>query len=602
MDENARQFAGKSVQVSDIQQFILRDHGEGQWLRFTEPQQIFSITNIDQVRTALAAVQRAAEAHDWYAVGFICYEAAPAFDPAYAVASTCPLPLIYFALFAEAQPYELPSAPATSPEHSWLFDTSQSAYDQVMETIHSKIGAGDVYQINHTVRAHARLTDPWQTFLSKARSAAYGAYLQTRQFTVISASPELLFSLAGEHVVSRPMKGTAPRGESSDMDEQRAATLRTSAKNCAENLMITDMVRNDLGRIARPGSVKVPGLFSLEPHATVWQMTSEVTADTTAEWVDVVDALFPPASITGAPKAAAMQVIDELESSPRGIYTGTIGYLAPGRKAQFNVAIRTIHIENDSSLASYGVGGGIVWDSRASDEYAELLAKTKVLYRTPASPDFELFETLAWSAESGFSRLNTHLQRLQRSAAFFKMPYSRERIEAALQNAVASIKDPSKETLRVRLALPRSGEAEVVLSALSIPPAARQEISLAHTPVSADEVLLKHKTNCRWFYDRAQTEVGATAEPILFNTDGEITETNIANVVYKIGERYYTPPARCGLLPGTLREELLQQGQVTERLLRVSEVGAVDGLYLINDLRGWRETYWQVDRNYRLKA
>ncbi|MGB0996789.1 MAG: chorismate-binding protein, partial [Pseudomonadales bacterium] len=363
-------------------------------------------------------------------------------------------------------------------------------------------------------------------------------------------------------------------------------------KNRAENLMITDMVRNDLGKIAETGSVDVSGLFAVEAYPTVWQMTSTVHAKTQASLVDIFRTLFPAASITGAPKRAAMGQIAQLEKTPRGIYTGAIGYIAPNRQAQFSIAIRTSTVDKVAGSAQYGAGGGIVWDSTPVQEYVEMQAKTRILGTLQEQENIELFETLRWTPGEGFSRLHRHLRRMAKSAAVFGYPVDEQRAEAALQQAVNG---SAAQALRVRLSLTVEGDYRVDLAELPSDIQSRnsQPICLATTPVCSTDLYLIHKTSHRQVYDRATTEVPAGAEPILFNEQGEITESSIANVVYTLGDDWFTPPVESGLLPGILREELLEQGKVKVRKLALDELDEVTEIQLINDLRGWRRAHWK---------
>ena len=454
------------------------------------------------------------------------------------------------------------------------------------------IAAGEVYQINHTLRLNTELGDAWQHFCQIAADAPFAAFIETDDFAIISASPELFFRLQGNDLQSRPMKGTEARRDDPEADKRTSNWLGSSQKNRAENLMITDMVRNDLGKIAETGSVDVSGLFAVEAYPTVWQMTSTVHAKTQVSLVDIFRTLFPAASITGAPKRAAMGQIAQLEKTPRGIYTGAIGYIAPNRQAQFSIAIRTSTVDKVAGSAQYGAGGGIVWDSTPVQEYVEMQAKTRILGTLQEQENIELFETLRWTPGEGFSRLQRHLRRMAKSAAVFGYSVDEQRAEAALQQAVNG---STAQALRVRLSLTVEGDYRVDLAELPSDTQSRnsQPICLATTPVCSTDLYLIHKTSHRQVYDRATTEVPAGAEPILFNEQGEITESSIANVVYTLGDDWFTPPVESGLLPGILREELLEQGKVKVRKLALDELDEVTEIQLINDLRGWRRAHWK---------
>ncbi len=377
---------------------------EPRWLWLRDPQAILVAERLSDVEPLLAEVEAQSRAGRW-AAGFLSYEAGPAFDPALAAFEPQGLPLAWWGIFKK--PRELSLAirpPRCAPVLDWRPAVSRRRYRRTIERIHAQIAAGDTYQVNYTFPLEACFDgDPADLFanLCAAQRARHCAFVDAGRFAVCSASPELFFALDGERIVSRPMKGTARRGRYPAEDTDRAARLAASEKERAENVMIVDMMRNDLGRIAAPGSVEVEELFTVETYPTVHQLTSTVSARTRASYGEILRALFPSASITGAPKVSTSRIIRRLESGPRGVYTGSIGYFAPGRRARLNVAIRTATVDSlppeagklhGAATASYGVGGGIVWDSNSEAEYQECRAKALVLGQ-PA-PDLALLETL----------------------------------------------------------------------------------------------------------------------------------------------------------------------------------------------------------------
>jgi para-aminobenzoate synthetase/4-amino-4-deoxychorismate lyase len=354
-----------------------------QWLQFDNPVEVIAVAEVGAVREALARAEEAVNRRGWYAAGFLTYEAAPAFDPAFQVRSASALPLLWFGLYRQVRPV---LSPAPGPDDHTLGDlsatASPAAFRRAITHIKQAIAAGETYQVNYTMRLRARFSgQPWSLFarLAQAQQGQYAAYVDTGRFALCSASPELFFSREGEVLTARPMKGTAPRGGTPAEDDRLAAWLHHSPKNRAENVMIVDMIRNDLSRVAELGSVRTPRLFEIERYPTVLQMTSTVTARSRRSLAEIVAALFPCASITGAPKVRTMQIIAKLETEPRGIYTGAIGFMAPSHQAQFNVAIRTVAIDRQTGLAEYGVGSGIVWDSDCDQEYEEWRIKARVL-------------------------------------------------------------------------------------------------------------------------------------------------------------------------------------------------------------------------------
>ena len=331
------------------------------------------------------------------------------------------LPLLWLGLFHAPEVWsDLPDTALAHTLGPWEPAIDRATYRQAIAAIKEQIAAGYTYQINYTFPLGAAFKgEPWPLFvqLALAQRGRYAAYVDTGRHVVCSASPELFFQKADGVLTSRPMKGTAPRGRTVAEDEAQRAWLFASEKNRAENVMIVDMIRNDMGRVAEVGSVRVPVLFEVERYPTVLQMTSTVTSRTNVSVADVFKALFPCASITGAPKVSAMGIIADLEPAARGVYTGAIGYLAPGGRAQFNVAIRTVVVDRQTGRATYGVGSGVVWDSDADEEYDECLLKARVL--AAERPDFELLETMLWRPETGVFLLDRHLERLADSAEYF---------------------------------------------------------------------------------------------------------------------------------------------------------------------------------------
>ncbi len=583
---------------------VLRDPDRRCWFTYTDPLAVIATDVHTEVSTALAEVEHRVQAEQIYAAGFVSYAAASGFDAALPEQTSAGLPLLCFGLFAERKrldTLERVAEQAASDQASWQWRLAVSAdeYRAKVQQLRRHIARGDTYQVNLTDRLQSPGCLSAADFVRIAADAPYGAYLDGEQFTIVSASPELFFEQNGQRLRCRPMKGTVRRGLDSATDEQAAAWLRASPKNRAENLMITDMVRNDLGRIAQPGSVQTSALFDVEQYPTVWQMTSTVEAVANTDTAAVFSALFPGASITGAPKRAAMQIINRQEKQPRDIYTGSIGVMEPTGLRRFNIAIRTAWTEKRSNTTFYGAGGGIVWDSDADDEYAELLAKTQVLYTQPRC--FQLLETMRWQPGLGIYLRQRHLARLAASAKYFQFDVAIADVEQQLDAALDGLQQhPSQPPppQKVRLLLARDGRCEIATTALADvgeggqTPA--QPLQLATTAVDTDNVFLYHKTTLRDVYANAADEVPAGFEPLLFNRQGYVTETSIANVVYQLGGEHFTPPVADGLLPGTLRAELIQQGVIRERSLPLGETAKVEAWHLINALRGWRSAELEV--------
>ena len=566
---------------------VIRDGASGRLLCFTGACGHLVACRVEEVVPVLERLEHAVETEGLYAAGFVSYEAAPAFD---ASLRTQPddgrFPLAWFGLFRHMKEAEdIHGDPADGvPVMSWEPSVTETEYARCLARIKEYIRDGHTYQVNYSYRLRAPFrSDPRRFFraLLRAQDPPYAAYVDTGDRVVCSASPELFFRLDGDVLESRPMKGTAARGLWFADDEEHAAALRKSAKDRAENVMIVDMVRNDIGRIAETGSVDVPELFAVERYPTVWQMTSTVRGTTCASLPEIFKALFPAASITGAPKARTMEIIVELETTPRRIYTGAIGYAAPGRRAQFNVAIRTVLVDRRRDEAEYGVGGGIVWDSRTESERDECRIKSMVLH--DRRPGFDLLETMLWTPEDGFFLLAHHMKRLCGSAAYFGFRIDPHRVREELDR-YASTLPPSPQ--RIRLLANRAGMT--ALSAAPVDPDAPgfPDTVPALQPVDADNPFLYHKTTNRRVYEDALVARRGAADVLLFNRDGFITESTIANVVVDIDGVLYTPPVHCGLLPGTYRAWLLENARIREREITLAEALNSACVYLINSVRG----------------
>lgn len=559
------------------------------WVRCEHPQEIVEAYQIGDVLPALQYIEARVNESRFFAAGFISYEAAPAFDRALCVRGTdTKFPLLWFGMFENPeQNYEWPAADSIPSLH-WQPDISRRQYDCAVQRIKQYIAAGDTYQVNYSFRMRGRFEgDPLALFrrLVTAQPSRSAAFIETDDFAVCSASPELFFSLNGRTVVARPMKGTMPRGLTALEDERNAESLRASEKNRAENVMIVDMVRNDLGRVADPGTVRVPTLFAVEKYPTVWQMTSTVTAQTDASVSDLLRALFPCASITGAPKVRTMQIIAELETSPRKIYTGAIGFIAPNRRAHFNVAIRTVLVDKAKGEAEYGVGGGIVWDSTAESEYSECLTKSRLL--TEVRPAFELFETMRFSPRDGFFLLHEHLERLKDSVRYFDYPFDEELLDRMLSELDRDLRVHSHDS-RVRLTLHRDGKLTFAIQPFSPSPPRCLRVKLAAAPIDTGSLFLYHKTTYRKMYDDASASCQDCDDVILWNERGEVTESTVANIVVELDGALFTPPVESGLLAGTFRARLLRDGIVRERVIMKHELRTASKLFLVNSVRGWQ--------------
>ena len=561
---------------------VRHDSDQGRrWLEFRDPVAHFVADRLSDVGPTIDAVEAAAKRGLWL-VGFLSYDAAPAFDEALCSLRDRTVPLAAFAAFEEPRPSRGPAGRAFSTT-GWTPDTDQRSFETAVESIRELIAAGETYQVNCTLRLHSDFSgDPEGLFaaLCRAQRADHLAFLDFGNAAVCSASPEQLISRRGTSVATRPMKGTRPRHPDPKIDRQLANELVRSHKDRAENTMIVDMARNDLGRVAEIGSVRVAKLHTVESYPTVHQMTSTVIAETGATLRELLEATFPGASITGAPKVAASRVIADLEAEPRGIYTGSVGVVEPGGDAEFNIAIRTAWIDQRVGRAVYGVGGGIVWDSVPTQEWHEAHDKARVLHR--ATRPLRLLETLAWEPGAGPILLDRHLRRLTACAEHFGFDMDPGEVRRRLDAIRADT------TQRVRVLVSADGAIEVQVQEMS-PPAANPvwNIAIDALPVSSEDEFLRFKTTRRDRYDEALARHPDADDVLLWNERGELTETTVANLVLEIDGVATTPAESSGLLPGTLRAELLANRRIQEATVTMADLDRADSVWLINSVRGW---------------
>lgn len=523
---------------------------------------------IEDVISVLEFAENEARAGCHVAV-MLSYEAAPAFDPAMVTHPPSDFPLAWAATFADHSNNRTEHCLA----NTWAPLVTRTEYDRSVIRIRELIAAGDTYQVNYSFPLNSSFDGnafAWFQDLCAAQGAQYSAYLDLGRYKVLCVSPELFFERRGNCVITRPMKGTVRRGRWPAEDRELARWLKESAKDRAENVMIVDLLRNDLGKVAVPGSVRVSSLFDLERFETVWQMTSTVAAtlrdDTSL--VDLMTALFPCGSITGAPKIRTMRIIRELERFPRGAYTGTIGIVKPGGDCVFNVAIRTVVVDTELKQATFGVGGGVTIDSTAEGEYEECLVKSRFLSSAPV--EFQLFESILLE-DGEYFLLERHLERLRNSAEYFGFAFPEEEIRAALAEIVVT------GAFKVRLVLWKDGRVETQILRIEESDQGGL-VTLATAPVDSADRFLYHKTTRR---------EGYSDRMIGWNERGEITESGIANVVLPIDGELFTPPISSGLLAGTFRDHLLAEGKIKERVITIEELKKAKEFFLINSVRKW---------------
>ncbi|MDD3927628.1 MAG: aminodeoxychorismate synthase component I [bacterium] len=576
--------------VDDNASFLFRDAVE-----------VISCHELLQVEAALARAEEALSQGYWLA-GYLAYEAGYAFERIEG-ASLPNMPLIRLGVYDSPAGYCYPVAGADKAPVERIagiemhFNLSQERYAADLARIKELIASGDTFQINYTGLLNFDYAgSPAELYncLRQAQPVPYSAFMRCDSLDILSFSPELFFRLRQDRITCKPMKGTARRGRTVAEDEAVAAWLTTDPKSRAENVMIVDLMRNDLGRICRPGSISVPDLFGVERHPTLWQMTSSVEGRLRRDvsLPDIIKALFPCGSVTGAPKVRSMQIIADLERQARGIYTGTIGWISPQREGAFSVAIRTIGLDRRTGRGEMGIGSGIVWDSDTEDEYRECLLKGRFL--TSAQPEFQLLETMLWEREVGFVLLSEHLQRLEASAGYFDFPFDRERIAAELAVAVEQCFSLRQ---RVRLLLAQDGSVSVISSALPGMTLAgtMSAVTLSDVTIDSNDIFLYHKTTNRGLFDREAEACRKRGyhETIFLNERGELTQGAISNLFLQLDGKLYTPPVECGLLPGVTRKRMLDDGTAAERVLYPGDLKTAEKVILTNAVRGCIEVRFE---------
>jgi len=552
---------------------------------YRDPVETLVAHEVGGVAAALEAV-RGAQRRGLHAAGYLAYEAAAAFEPAIAPPVVGAGPLLWFGLFERFETIADIATWLPDPAGAWnsppqpLIDRTD--YDTRLAEVIALIRAGDLYQANLTFPAEVRVEgDPLALYarLRAASAAGYGAVVATGAETLLSLSPELFFALERGQLTVRPMKGTASRAADPAADRAAAAALAADPKQRAENLMIVDLMRNDLSRVAVAGSVAVPALFAVESYPTVHQMVSTVTAELAPakDAVDVLAALFPCGSITGAPKIRAIDALAAIEARPRGIYTGAIGRIDASGEAILNVAIRTLRIAGDEGRAVIGLGGGIVADSTSTAEWDEALAKGAFL--TTGLRDFDLIETMAFDPVAGIALLERHLARMKASAAIFGFAFDRHAARNELQAATFRLTEPS----RVRLVLSPSGAFAIETAPAPPVTAAPVPVAVVPLPVPSSDFRLRHKTSDREFYDAARRSTGAF-EVAFTDAAGFLTEGSFTSLFVARDRVLLTPPLSRGLLPGVLRASLIEAGRAVEADLTPADLAG--GFFIGNALRG----------------
>lgn len=582
--------------MADAGHFALFDGDDGSSVLFTDFRRSIG-TDAGDLAEVFAAIDSAAQCGEWVVVA-ADYELGACLDSAMVRRMGAP-PRLRGWVFGQAEHLDANASERFLDERlarlflhervagvaDFTFSLDARSHATKVEKIRRWITEGDCYQVNLTFPADFKVYGHPLALYARLRArqpVRYGAYVRTPSDTILSLSPELFFERNRARVETRPMKGTAPRGATVEEDGANRAALLASLKERAENIMIVDLLRNDLGRLARPGSVKVDSLCEAEAYPTLWQMVSSVSADLPgASLHDLFRALFPCGSITGAPKIRAMQAIAELEDAPRGLYTGALGWVAPGGDCRFNVAIRTLEIDAEG-CGRLGVGSGIVIDADPAREYAECLLKARFI--SGLDPGFELIETMR--LENGvFPLLSLHLDRLSASARSLGFACNLTLIVGALAEYAST---SGRGLFRIRLTLAHGGEYAITQAAMAEDGVAWKVI-FASEVLSVDDYLLKHKTTARSRYDSALaglTRLPEVFDTVFFNARGEVCEGARSNVYVERNGMLLTPPSSSGLLPGVMRRHLLETGRAVEQVLYRDDLLGTSAVYLSNALRG----------------
>ena len=564
-------------------------------LLFANPSREITATNISEVKSAFEEIEEALGSGH-HVAGFMTYELGLALEQKLHSRLSAPAQLMWFGVFdektelitEEVDSWLDDNLTKTDPYHKLTPTLSFEEYEDRFNKVKSHIAAGDIYQLNLTFKSGiSGIDNPYTLYerMRRSQPVAYSSLMMHNDGAILSASPELFIEINDGWIETRPMKGTLKRALMAGQDEDMRSWLRSDEKSKAENLMIVDLMRNDLARITEAGSVNVKNLFEVETYRSLHQMISTIRGklQPSLTFYDIMSAIFPPGSITGAPKIKAMELIDELEGQPRSVYTGAIGYIAPNRDAVFSVAIRTIELDK-SGDGKIGIGSGLVYDSDARSEYDECLLKMKFL--DLKVPDFSLIETIGVTPERGLILIERHLQRLANSAEYFNFECPVDEIRSLLQQMA----NGSDQHLRIRLILNEGGTFSATPTVIK--PISTQEhwiITHAREPIDSQNPFLYHKTTNREFYDepRLLAQRKWNVDEIIFlNNEGEVTEGSITNIFIRDGDILKTPPIESGLLAGTLRAELLDTGAAEEQKLTLRDLAEADEIYVGNSVRG----------------
>lgn len=574
----------RSVKNDPILTFDFAPHGKKtDPVIFTNPEEIISTWNLVEVSHCLDKIQLAVN-NGFYVAGYISYEALYAFINQTDKNPEISMPLIWFGVFKKRPNPLREEKLGEYFVEDWKLTQTKNEYEHAFHTIKEAIERQETRQVNYTVQFEANFTGCAYSYyeqLKQAQQSNYSAYIDIGDYQILSTSPEMFFQLQNGVITAKPMKGTIHRGKTFEEDLTNQQWLAHSEKNKLENDLITELMVDEFKHITDEATIQVVNPYHVEKYPTVFQMTSTITAKVLPELsaLDILKTLFPCGSISGVPKKKTLELISRLEKHPRDVYCGAIGYITPNHEAIFNVPIRTVVIDPKQSNARYGAGGAITKYSNLEEEFAEVKTKAKILHQK--HEPFQLLETLGLR-NGNFIVLKEHLQRLKKSAAYFDFEVNMDTIKHKL----LQYKDIHKEgEWRVRLLVDKAGEVNIKINQLK--QADHLQVGLAKAPIDKENIFLYHKTTNRSVYEEHMREVDGLFDVLLWNVDHEVTEFTIGNIIVELDGELITPPVDCGLLPGTFRQKLLNEGNVKEAIVLREDLHKCANIWLINSVREW---------------
>lgn len=553
---------------------------------FKQPKKVIHTFQTNQVIPSLQRIHEYIQ-KGYYAAGYISYEAAPAFSTSRLVKENNQMPLLWFGIFDQPH-FDLGDknkrSEQTYRQTEWKANVSYEKYDKNFHKIKEEIKKGKTKQVNYTIRLESSFKGNSFAYfkdLKRTQGAHYNAYFKINDTAILSVSPELFFHIKNNNIKVKPMKGTIHRGKTYEEDLQNKKWLKNSYKNRHENEMITNMMRQELTNLARPESIQIKNKFSIEKYPTVYQMTSTLQAKLQKgkHFIDALQTLFPCGSITGTNKEETMRIIHATETNPREVYCGAIGYITPKQEAIFSVPIRTVIVHKKLQKAYFGVGGALTKHSNPKEEYKEILTKSKPLLNQ--HPEFQLLESFGLK-NGKYIVYSNHLRRLQHSAEYFSFNIKIKKIDQELQK-IARIYD--KGFWKIRLLLYKDGKFSTEIEKINQPTTNKKRVTLAKKAIDQENIFLYHKTTYREIYDIHRED--NFFDTLLWNRKKEVTEFTTGNIVVKLRGELITPPVSCGLLAGTYREKLLEDGCIKEGIITVEDLKKCTDLWLINSVREW---------------